>query len=1665
MSRSSSISTILFNTTRVVRKHAITVTGIAGLSIMLVGSAGATVAKAAPTAQEGDTFGPIVTQSTKNDLSPALRSITPIVPAAGEGIREIPNFQLPNREGSDSSGSSDLAPQGAVGDPSMPAPILTFEGVNNVNGVLPPDTQGDVGPNHYVQMVNISFAIWDKSGTLLFGPANNNTLFSGFGGPCETTNNGDPIVLYDEQADRWMLSQFALPNFPNGPFYECIAVSQTPDPTGAYYRYEFTMPVDKMNDYPKFGVWPDGYYMSVNQFNAGTLSWGGAGAAVFERSQMLTGASAQLVYFDQFGVNPNFGAQLPSDMDGPAPPGGTPNFFTEWDDSAWIGPNDSVRVWEFDVDWVTPANSTFGVAGQPNNIVNTSDVDPNMCGFARNCIPLPSPGVSVDAISGQVMFRNQYRNFGSYETLVMNQTVDVDSTDHAGVHWIELRDSGSGWTLQQDGVHAPDSDHRWMGSIAMDKDGNIALGYSVSSTSTFPSIRYTGRLAGDPLGTMPQGEATLISGSGVQTHSSGRWGDYSMMSVDPVDDCTFWYTQEYYAVSGSASWQTRIGEFRFPSCGEVGGPPDIVVDPTSLSSVQQPNDVVVKPLNISNVGGEDLDWVIEESSSAPAVQTDTGLKSPNLKPEIEPRIGGAIIDNGVIQVGVHDEGHLNVPGGTPSSGTGTTVVGLRYLPTNAEATAPGCLCEGWGVADTISGVTGFANEFFGGAINIVPVSYVSTPSTAVSVVQIGTTFEVTHDYHPSPLTPNLYEVTVTVENISANEVDLRYRRVMDWDVEPTAFAEFVTIQGTAGAVNVLFASDDGFAQADPLSGPTFINFTGDAIDDGPADHGALFDFGFGPLPVGDSFTFTTYYGAAGTEGEALAAIAAVGAEVYSFGQPNTPDGPSGYGPIDGTPNTFIFAFAGVGGTPICESGDIPWASVSPASGTTPPALTTTVDVAFDSTGLGEGSYTGNLCVASNDPDEPLVVVPVELTVESGPPDIEVDPTSLFSAQPTGSVVVKPLDISNVGGENLDWEVIEELPSVSIAPSGIDFPRGTAAPSHGVPTGGKPSQGSTVGESLESLLSPGSSAFSTESMNLFFTQFDLDIPEVLNNLGPAPTQLVWAGDFAGADFSKTYNIRDDNVLVTLSTATGAETVIGAVPAPPDGEAYTGMSYDPTTDTMYASSCNITTSRLYVVDLVTPTTTLVGEITNSPCTIAIGVTDTGQMFGHDLVNDSLMSINKATGAGTVIGPLGFDANFGQGMEYDSATGQLYLAAFNNGTFQPELRIADTTTGATALVGVLGQTSPGGLIQMGWMAVEGVGVGCVAGDIPWFSANPTTGTTPPGGTDTLDATFDSTGLSPGSYSGNLCVLSNDPDEALVVVPVDLEVGGEADLWIDPASSEVPINGEVTVDIRVGDVTDLFGIQLELSFDPSIVEVVDVDDVKNGIQIDPGSCPLSDFVVANGADNFSGTIQYAASSLAPTPPCSPGGIVASITFRGLAEGTSPVAFVSWLLSDPDGIPIGVETVTDGEIVVISDGRIEGFVDLQGRTDDSGAEVCATGGGSPICTTTDSDGYYIVTVPQDTYTVEVEMDRYLDGSKSGVVVVAGNLVTLSTVELLGGDAIEDDVINILDLSFIGFRFGLTDSDPGWDAQADINDDLIINILDVVLAAGNFLATSPVPWP
>ncbi|HNT75535.1 MAG TPA: carboxypeptidase regulatory-like domain-containing protein [Anaerolineae bacterium] len=500
------------------------------------------------------------------DLSPPLREMADRgAPARGELRREtslpLPTFRLaPTQE--------DPVLQARLGPLSMPAPLYSFDGVNNVNNIHPPDTQGDIGydpatgKKYYVQWVNLSFAIWDVTTATpvqVYGPVGGRTLWQGFGGVCETTNHGDPITLFDTMANRWLMSQFSY----GGPYYQCIAISQTADPTGAWYRYAFQVSATKMNDYPKFGVWPDGYYMTANQFTGGS-SWGGAGVFVFDRSKLLLGdPTATFQYFDLYGVNPDFGGMLPSDMDGAnPPPSGAPNYFVAVDDGTWIGPDDAMRIWEFHVDWATPANSTFGLNGQPNHTLPVAEWTP--VGYN---IPQPGTSYTLDSLGDRLMYRLAYRNYGAHESLVVNHTVDAGG--HAGVRWYEVRDPGGAPVIYQQGTFAPDAEHRWMGSLAMDAAGNMALGYSVSSSNVYPSVRYTGRLANDPLNQMPQGEESLVVGSGVQLSSYSRWGDYSMMGIDPLDDCTFWFTQEYMQSTGVSSWSTRIGAFRFPSCAQL----------------------------------------------------------------------------------------------------------------------------------------------------------------------------------------------------------------------------------------------------------------------------------------------------------------------------------------------------------------------------------------------------------------------------------------------------------------------------------------------------------------------------------------------------------------------------------------------------------------------------------------------------------------------------------------------------------------------------------------------------------------------------------------------------------------------------------------------------------------------------------------------------------------------------------------------------------------------------------------------------------------------------------------------------------------------------------------------------------------------------------------
>jgi hypothetical protein len=454
---------------------------------------------------------------------------------------------------------------------------LSFEGVGTgLPGFfpccVPPDTNGHVGATQYVQWNNLSFAVWDKSGNKLFGPAAGNTLFQPLGGVCASHNDGDPVVNYDVLAGRWVVSQLAV--FANPGFsHQCVAVSLTSDATGAWYLYDFVTDPVNFVDYPKMAVWPDGYYMSGHIFDGSGSSYLAGRIYAFERDKMLNGQPARMLSKDlkQYGGVPQYGF-LAADLDSPLPPPPGEAEFVIGPDPASTTLLDSTRV---AVTWgVTPA-----IAFTETQISASWGIPPCVSGAgSRACVPQPPPASGSDYLDNLdqiMMYRLGYRNFGGspvQESLVGNITVagSTSTPPHGAIRWFEFQNTGDSTatpTVYQAATFDPDSNYRWMGSIAMDKDHNIALGYSKSSTTVLPSIFVNGRLGTDPINTLGT-ETQMMAGAGVQ-FSYNRWGDYSSMTLDPIDQCTFWYTNEYLQANGAFNWATRIGAFKFPSCTPV----------------------------------------------------------------------------------------------------------------------------------------------------------------------------------------------------------------------------------------------------------------------------------------------------------------------------------------------------------------------------------------------------------------------------------------------------------------------------------------------------------------------------------------------------------------------------------------------------------------------------------------------------------------------------------------------------------------------------------------------------------------------------------------------------------------------------------------------------------------------------------------------------------------------------------------------------------------------------------------------------------------------------------------------------------------------------------------------------------------------------------------
>jgi hypothetical protein len=504
--------------------------------------------------------GVTVIPSSKNDVSPRLATIPPKIDDPLKDKKERPLHGFPRV----AAGSPDTAVQSTVST-AAPAVSSSFEGIGQglagfTVRYAPPDTNGAVGPNHFVQTVNVSFAVFSKTGTVLYGPASINTLFAGFGGLCETDNDGDPSVVYDQLADRWVITQFAVfgANGSSVPYLECIAVSTSGDPTGTYFRYSF--PRSLFPDYPKLGVWPDAYYMSTNDFSGNTFAGGTTWA--FDRARMLAGAPATAQVFHLSSL---YGGLLPASLDGKnPPPAGAPNYFLS------LGTTSSLNLWKFHVDFANSANSTLT---GPTSIPVAGYTE--LCN-GGTCVPQAGTTRLLDSVADRLMYRLAYRNLGDHESLVVNHS--VAPTAGGGIRWYEIRSPADTPTVYQQSTYAPDTRYRWMGSAAMDKAGDIAVGYSLSSSTMNPAIAYSGRTPTDPLGTL-QAETILTSGTGSQLAS--RWGDYSSMAIDPVDDCTFWYTTEYLTANGTFNWHTRVGTFQFANCTNL--PPPTVTSITPLN--------------------------------------------------------------------------------------------------------------------------------------------------------------------------------------------------------------------------------------------------------------------------------------------------------------------------------------------------------------------------------------------------------------------------------------------------------------------------------------------------------------------------------------------------------------------------------------------------------------------------------------------------------------------------------------------------------------------------------------------------------------------------------------------------------------------------------------------------------------------------------------------------------------------------------------------------------------------------------------------------------------------------------------------------------------------------------------------------------------------------
>jgi S-layer family protein len=656
--------------------------------------------------------------------------------------------------------------------PSMPSPIRNFDGVTSVtsgSNLIPPDTDGDVGPNHYIQSVNSSIQVFSKMGTTLSGPTTFNSFFSALGpsSPCGTSQNrGDGVVFYDHLANRWVVTDLAFPAFPGTSFYECIGVSKTTDPvSGGWWLY--ALQTDSSNpsflgDYPKFGLWPDAYYFAVNLFS-NTTTFNGVRVYALNRSAMINGSGSPNPGAVAFSIDPatlgDAYSLLPATFrTGTAPPAGTPEYFLAINSPAAAGTvENQVFAWRFHVDFNTPANSTFGVGAShtPNGTITVNNFVDAFTSSTSNIIPQTPGAPMLDALGDRLMYPVVYQNLSGSESLWASHTVNnnENGTGPTAIRWYQFNVTGSTIPAtpvqQQTFNNSADGLWRWMPSIAVDSQGNTSIGYSVSSFTMDPAIRYAGRLGSDPLNSLSQGEAELIAAGGHQADGSGRWGDYSALSIDPSDNCTFWHTNEYYSTTSGRGWNTRIGSFKFNSCGQSC--PTVTGTVSGGGTVCSGSSTSVTV----NVSGGALPYTVKLTNNG---ETQSGTASQT---QFIFTVSPAV--NTTYQIDVVASHDLN---NCPLTNSGSASVTVIAGPATPAITTGGAVCAGstGNQASGPAGATTYAWSILNGTItsatNTQTITYTAGPSgnvtlglTVTNAAGCGTSNSVGVPINASPATP------------------------------------------------------------------------------------------------------------------------------------------------------------------------------------------------------------------------------------------------------------------------------------------------------------------------------------------------------------------------------------------------------------------------------------------------------------------------------------------------------------------------------------------------------------------------------------------------------------------------------------------------------------------------------------------------------------------------------------------------------------------------------------------------------------------------------------------------------------------------------------------------------------------------------------------------